>query len=141
MRDEAAAAAKTLGMTDAQLRTALESGKSLADLAKSKNVSVGTLVKALVGVAEGHLATEVKAGRLTQAQADKIKAMLTQRITDRVNHVRPARDFPDAPRRDDTAPSVPVRDPGTADPPGSFSPGTTGATDPVGTTPWLVGAG
>ena len=91
MRDELAAAAKALGLTDAQLRTDLQGGTSLAAIAKSRNVSVDTLVKALVAVAKDDLAAAVKAGRLTQAQADKISPTLTQRITDQVNRVRPAR--------------------------------------------------
>jgi hypothetical protein len=83
------AAAKALGMTTAELRTARMSGKSLADIAKSKNVSVDTLVKAMVAAAEDGLATAVKDGHLTQAQADGIKGSLTQRITAEVNSTRP----------------------------------------------------
>ncbi len=94
---EAAAAAKALGLTEAELRTQLRSGKSLADIAAAQKVSVDTLVKALVDAAKAHLAADVKAGRLTQAQADKIAANLTQRITDRVTHVRPDRDAEPAP--------------------------------------------
>lgn len=83
------AAAKALGMTTAKLRTALESGKSLADVAKAQKVSVSSLVKALVTVRETELAAAVKDGHLTQAQANTMKSTLTQRITDRVNDVRP----------------------------------------------------
>jgi hypothetical protein len=90
MRDEAAAAAKTLGLSEAALRTQLESGKSLADVAKAQNVDVATLVKALVAVAQDHLDAAVKAGRLTQARADELSAKLTTAITQRVSHVRPA---------------------------------------------------
>jgi len=87
---EAAAAAKTLGLTPAQLRAQLQSGKSLAQVAAAQKVSVTTLVDALVTVAKDQLAVDVKAGRITQARADTISAGLRQRITDHVNHVRPA---------------------------------------------------
>lgn len=80
-----AAAAKALGMTTEQLRSELRGGKSLAEVAKSKNVSVDTLVKAMVDAAQQQLATAVKDGKLTQQQADTISKNLTQRITDRVN--------------------------------------------------------
>jgi len=83
------AAAKALGLTPEKLRTALQSGKSLADVAKEQKVSVDSLVKAMVTATEGRLATAVKNGILTQAKADKMKSTLTERITHRVNGVRP----------------------------------------------------
>jgi len=85
------AAAKALGLTTDQLRTALQGGKSLADVAKDRKVSVDSLVKAMVNAAEGELATAVKDGTVMQAKADKIKSSLTERITNRVNRVRPER--------------------------------------------------
>ena len=85
------AAAKALGMTTAKLHTALESGKSLADVAKAQKVSVTSLVKAMVTAAEGEIAAAVKDGTLTQAQAGTLKSGLTARITQRVNTVRPDR--------------------------------------------------
>lgn len=85
------AAAKALGMTTDKLHAALEGGKSLADVAKAQKVSVASLVKTMVKATEAELATAVKDGRMTQAQADKLKASFTQRITDRVNGVRPDR--------------------------------------------------
>jgi len=81
------AAAKALGMTSAQLTTALQSGKSLAAIAKDQKVSVDSLVKAMVAAAQSQLATSVKDGKITQAQADAMKTSLTQRITDKVNGV------------------------------------------------------
>jgi len=83
------AAAKALGLTPEKLRTALQSGKSLADVAKDQKVSVDSLVKAMVTATEGRLATAVKDGILTQAKSDKMKSTLTERITHRVNGVRP----------------------------------------------------
>jgi hypothetical protein len=82
------AAAKTLGLTTDKLHAALESGKSLADVAKAQKVSVSSLVKAMVSATETELTAAVKAGRITQAQADTMTKSLTQRITNRVNDVR-----------------------------------------------------
>jgi hypothetical protein len=89
MRTAHDAAAKALGLTVDKLHTALEGGKSLADVAKAQKVSVSSLVKAMVTAAQGELTAAVKDGTMTQAQADKIKSSLTERITDRVNDVRP----------------------------------------------------
>ncbi len=75
----------TLGVTDAELRDALADGKSIADIAASKNVPVQTLIDALVKEATDHLAEEVTEGDLTQAEADAMKAELTTRITEMVN--------------------------------------------------------
>lgn len=85
------AAAKALGMTTSELTTAVQSGKSLAEVAKDQKVSITALVKAMVASAESQLATAVKDGTLTQAQADTMKSSLTQRITDQVNRVRSGR--------------------------------------------------
>jgi len=82
------AAAKALGLTSDELYTAVQGGKSLADVAKDQKVSVDSLVKAMVADAEGDLAAAVKAGTMTQAQADTMKSTLTERITDQVNGVR-----------------------------------------------------
>ena len=84
-RPDLDAAASALGMTEDQLVRQLQSGKSLADVAKAKHVSVDTLVSRLVTAAQSDLADAVKAGRLTQAQADFLKTDLKARITETVN--------------------------------------------------------
>jgi len=83
------AAASYLGLTDAQLRAKLESGKSLADVAKAQGKSVDGLVQALVDAAKTKLNAAVAAGRLTQSQADSILAGLKSHITDFVNGTAP----------------------------------------------------
>jgi hypothetical protein len=83
-------AASYLGVTAAELRTSLESGKSLADVAKAQGKSVDGLVAALVDAAKQRLNDDVSAGRLTDAQRQSILADLEQRITDLVNGVMPA---------------------------------------------------
>jgi transposase-like protein len=78
-------AAKAIGISEADLLTALRSGSSIADVAKQHGVDVQTVVDALVKDAETELADALKAGRITQAQADQVKAGLQARVTERVN--------------------------------------------------------
>jgi CRISPR/Cas system-associated endoribonuclease Cas2 len=82
------AAASYLGLTEAQLETQLESGKSLAQVAKDRGKSVDGLIQALVDQATKRLDAAVAAGRLTKAQEQQILSGLKQRITDFVNGVR-----------------------------------------------------
>lgn len=70
------AAAKTLGMTTDALTTALRSGKTLLDLAREKNVDVTKLRTAIADAEKAAIDQLVKDGKLTQAQADKLKANL-----------------------------------------------------------------
>src|SRR2546423_12929706 len=56
------AAASYLGLTEAQLRTQLESGKTLAAVAKAQGKSVDGLVQALVDAAKTKLAAAGAAG-------------------------------------------------------------------------------
>ena len=74
------AAADYLGLTEAQLRTQLESGKSLAQIARAQGKSVDGLVDALVNEAKKHVDEAVSAGRLTRAQADEMLKNLRDRI-------------------------------------------------------------
>ena len=83
------AAASFLGITETQLRSSLESGDSLADVAKAKGKSVDGLIAALVASAKERIAADVAAGRLTEAQEQDILSGLEQRVTDMVNGVRP----------------------------------------------------
>jgi hypothetical protein len=79
------AAADYLGLKESDLAAKLESGKSLADVAKDQGKSVDGLVNALVNDAKTHLDQAVKDGHLTQAQADRILGQIKQHITDFVN--------------------------------------------------------
>ena len=84
------AAAKVLGMSVADLRAAIESGSTLADLAKKQGKDVDTLVSALVTVAKARIAEGVKAGRITQETATQIEKTLEQRVRTVVQNGRPA---------------------------------------------------
>ena len=80
------AAATYLGLTEAQLRTQLQSGKTLADIAKATSgKTVDGLVQAMVDAETTELAKAVQDGRLTAAQEQQILAQLEQRVTDMVN--------------------------------------------------------
>ena len=82
------AAASYLGLTEAQLRTQLSSGKTLAQVAKARDKSVDGLVDALVKDANAKIDQAVKDGRLTQAQANEIKQGQRERLADFVNNGR-----------------------------------------------------
>jgi hypothetical protein len=84
-------AATTLKMTEADLRTALDGGKTLAQVAQGKGVSTETLVAALVKAETARIAQEVTDKKITQAQADERLATLSKQITERVTTTRPAR--------------------------------------------------
>jgi hypothetical protein len=80
-----AAAASYLGMTEANLRAALEDGKTLAQVARDRGKSVGSLVTAMTNAARADLNEAVQSGRLTDAQRDSIVNGLRTRITALVN--------------------------------------------------------
>lgn len=89
--DDLAAAAAYLGTTTEALVTQLQSGKTLAQIAAATSGrSRDGLVAALVAHEKQELADAVKAGKLTQAQADQISSMLAQRVGDLVDGTRPA---------------------------------------------------
>ncbi len=77
--------AKVIGISEADLKTALSSGQTVAAIAKAHNVDPQKVIDALVTDGQDELAAQVKAGTLTQAQADAQKAAVTQRATDQVN--------------------------------------------------------
>lgn len=84
------AAASFLGVTEAELRSELQSGKTLAEVAKAEGKTVDGLVDALVTAATKRLDQAVADGRLTKAQRDEIVASLEERTTAMVNGERPA---------------------------------------------------
>jgi hypothetical protein len=85
--DDLTAAAKALGMTEADLTTALQGGKTAAQVAADQGVAVQKVIDAIVAADRAELAAAVKAGTITQAQADERLANLTAHVTDEVNGV------------------------------------------------------
>ena len=78
-------AAKALGMTEAELTTELQAGKSVADVAKTKNVDLDTVIAAITAGFKTHLDEEVASGEHTQAEADAKLAEFKTRVTSMVN--------------------------------------------------------
>lgn len=78
-------AASYLGLSVSGLRSKLESGKSLADVAKDQGKSVDGLIQALVDDVKKNLDDAVSQGRLTQDQENSILANVKEKITDFVN--------------------------------------------------------
>lgn len=72
--------ADALGVTDAELRSALEEGMSIADVAEDQGVDVQEVVDALVAAATERLDQAVEDGRLEEDRAEEIKAALPQRV-------------------------------------------------------------
>jgi hypothetical protein len=87
------AAATYLGVSAAQLQSDLQSGQTLAQVAKTQGKTVDGLVAAMVVQMKKTLATAVSQGLLTQAQADQIASRLAARMKDMANGVRPLRGF------------------------------------------------
>jgi ssDNA-specific exonuclease RecJ len=85
VRVSLAAAASAIGIGEDELRTALRSGQSIAQVAQSRNVDVQKVIDAIVADARQRIAEKVQSGDLTQAQADERLADLPQRVTDLVN--------------------------------------------------------
>ena len=78
------AASSFLGVTETELRTQLEAGKSLADVAEAEGKSVAGLRSALVAAAKEELDEAVDAGRLTDAQRDEALERFEDRVDDLV---------------------------------------------------------
>jgi polyhydroxyalkanoate synthesis regulator phasin len=79
------AAASYLGLSVAQLRSKLEDGKTLAQVAKAQDKSVEGLVQAMLAEKKKAIDDAVKAGKLTKAERDDLVAGLEERVADLVN--------------------------------------------------------
>ena len=84
-------AAQAIGIEETELREALRSGQTIAQVAQAHNVDPQKVVDALVADLNTRLAQAVADGRITQAQADEKKANAAERFTALVNGERPAR--------------------------------------------------
>jgi hypothetical protein len=82
---DASVAAKAIGITEAELNTAVAGGQTIADVAKAHSVDVQTVIDALVQDQKDEVAAAVKAGMITQAQADQKLANVTAFVTAQVN--------------------------------------------------------
>ncbi len=91
-RPDLSKVAALFSMTSDELKTELQSGKSLAAVAASKSVALSSVISTIVADIKTHLDGEVLSGEHTQAEADSKLAEATTRVTEMVNKVRPAGD-------------------------------------------------
>ena len=82
--------ADTIGVSVDELKTALQSGQSVADVANAHSVNPSDVVTAIVNAGTAKLDQAVTDGKLTQAQADKLKSHLPDLADKFVNHTKPA---------------------------------------------------
>lgn len=79
--------AKAIGIDSATLRSEMEAGKTIAQVAQAHNVGVDAVVKALVDAESAEIDQRVTDGLMTADEAAQAKAGVTQRVTDLVNGV------------------------------------------------------
>ena len=82
-----AVVAKALGITEAELQTQLQAGKSIADVAKAQNIDLADVKKALLADLKSHLDSEVASGEHTQAEADAKYKEMESRIDQMLTEV------------------------------------------------------
>ena len=82
-------AATAIGITEADLRTALQGGQTIAQVAQAHNITADAVIAALKADLQTRLDKAVTAGTMTQAQADERKADAATRYTDLVNNAAP----------------------------------------------------
>jgi len=80
-----------LGIDVETLRTDLEAGSSIAEIATANDVDPQIVIDALVAEASGHVQLMVDDGRLTDDEAAAMIANLSDRIAARVNGEHPGR--------------------------------------------------
>ena len=85
------AAATALGLTADELRTELQDGSTIAEVASEKGVDLTTVTDALLAATKERLAEAVASGKITQEDADERLANAPERITDHVNGEIPER--------------------------------------------------
>jgi hypothetical protein len=84
--EKLSAAADYLGLSEAELRTKLNTGQTLAEIAKARGKSVDGLKQAILDEAEKNLDQLVEDGELTRPEADEMLARMKSHIDDLVDH-------------------------------------------------------
>jgi hypothetical protein len=82
--------AEVLGLSEDDLRTALEDGATLAEVAEEQGVDTQEVVDAVVAAQQERLDEAVAGGDLTQERADEIAEQAEERATALVNGEMPA---------------------------------------------------
>ncbi|HEV8669346.1 MAG TPA: hypothetical protein VGS01_01280 [Candidatus Limnocylindria bacterium] len=88
--NDLAAAAAYIGTTEADLRTKLQAGQTLAQIATAAGKTRDGLIAAMVADGNAKIDAAVAAGTITAAQATEKKASLTAHVTAEVDRTRPA---------------------------------------------------
>jgi hypothetical protein len=84
--------ATILGYTDvAALKTALQEGNTITELATSQKVDIQLVKDEVTKQIQAHLDEELASGEITQAKYDELKADISNRVDDIVNHQPHAR--------------------------------------------------
>ncbi len=89
-RPDLDALAEVLGVSTSELKTQLQSGKTLAEIAAAQSVEVAKVIDTIVDDMKTKLAAKVASGEITQSEADAKLADITERVTEMVNNGRPA---------------------------------------------------
>jgi hypothetical protein len=84
------AAAEAIGITTEELRTALQDGSTIAEVAAANGVDRQAVIDAMVADLEAHLAEEVASGEHTQEEADAMLSEASERIASMVDGELPA---------------------------------------------------
>lgn len=80
-RRHLAVVAEALGLTEDEVRTALQDGQTIAQLAEAQGMDVQAVVGAMLAELEARLAERVAAGDLTQEEADEKLAGAEEHLT------------------------------------------------------------
>jgi hypothetical protein len=88
LRRAAKLAADTIGVSVADLRTAVKNGQTVADVARAHSVDPQHVVDALVKAADDRIAAAVKAGKLSAARAAKLQQRVPKLADTFVNHTQ-----------------------------------------------------
>jgi len=73
----ASAVAQTLSITEQELQTEMQSGKSVSDVAQAHGMTTSDFAAALTRIASDKISQAVVAGTLTQARADQLNQQLS----------------------------------------------------------------
>jgi hypothetical protein len=82
--DDLSIAAQTIGISEADLRSALQNGQSIADVAKAHNVDEQKVIDAISAADTKAIDQAVTDGKLTPTQADQMKSNLPAHVKDEV---------------------------------------------------------
>lgn len=79
------AAAEAIGITVDELRTELQGGQTIAEVAAGNGVDVQTVIDAVVADAHARIDERLATGEITEEEADELRARASEIATDLVN--------------------------------------------------------